>query len=132
MRVAFYRLPKQVEPLNVDVPLELKSQSRCAQIKVEGSQINGRPVGRSGCFGGLQSRLDDAGHADRHVVLKLEDLFQGTVEPLGPKMRAGRRIDQLRADAHTAAGFANGTFEDIAYAQLTADLLHVKRSALGT
>jgi len=130
MRVAFYRLPKQVDPLNVVIPLELKSQSRCAQKKVEGSQINGRPVGRSGGFGGLQSRLDDAGHADRHLVLQLKDLFQGTVEPVSPEMRAGCRVNQLCADAHADASFANGALEDIADSEFAPDLFHIDRLAL--
>ena len=60
-------------------------------------------VGRSAerrDLGGLQGRLDDARHADRDLVLKVEDIFQRAVEALGPQMRAGHRVDQLRRDAH--------------------------------
>ena len=45
-------------------------------------------------------------------------------------MRAGRRVDQLRADAHPVPSFANRTFEDIAHAQFAADLFHIDRLAL--
>ena len=51
-------------------------------------------------LGGLQCRLDDPGDADGHLVLKLEDVFQRAVETVGPEMRAGLRVDQLRGDAH--------------------------------
>jgi hypothetical protein len=85
-----------------------------------------RPLGRAAGLGRFQGRLDDAGNADRHLVLKLEDVFQETVEPVGPEMRAGRRVDQLRADAHAAAGLSHRAFEDIAHTQFTPDLLHVE------
>ena len=45
-------------------------------------------------------------------------------------MRAGCRVDQLRGDAHPAAGLAHRAFEDIADAELAADLLHVDGLAL--
>jgi len=45
-------------------------------------------------------------------------------------MSAGRRVDQLGADAHVAGGFANSAFEDITHAQFPADLLHVDCLAL--
>ena len=45
-------------------------------------------------------------------------------------MRAGRRVDQLRADAYTIAGFADRTLEDVAHPQLAADLFHIDRLAL--
>jgi hypothetical protein len=46
-------------------------------------------------------------------------------------MRARRRLDQLRGDAHPAAGFAYRTFKDIADAQFMADLLRIDGMALG-
>jgi hypothetical protein len=44
-------------------------------------------------------------------------------------MRSGRRVDQLRADAHAATGFTNGAFEDVAHTQFAADLLQIDRMA---
>ena len=42
---------------------------------------------------GLQYRLDDAGDADRHLVLQLEDILQRTVKAVGPQMRISNRVD---------------------------------------
>jgi hypothetical protein len=100
------------------------------QIEVERGKVVGWPVGPATGFCRLQSWLDDARSADRDFVLKLEDVFKQTVEPVGPEIRAGRRIDKLRADAHAAAGFANRTFENVAHSQFTPDPLHVDRLAL--
>ena len=72
-------------------------------------------VGQAAGLDRFQGRLDDTGYGDRHLVLQLEDVFHETVEPVGPEMRAGHRVDQLRADAHTASTFADRTFEYIAH-----------------
>jgi hypothetical protein len=45
------------------------------------------------------------------LVLEVEDIFERAVEPIGPEMRAGERIDQLRGDAHAIARFAHRAFE---------------------
>jgi hypothetical protein len=77
-----------------------------AQIQVVGGQIVGRAVGGACSLCGLQRRLYDAGDARRYLVLKLEHIFERTVEPLGPEMRAGDRVDQLPGDPHPPAAFA--------------------------
>ena len=53
-----------------------------------------------------------------------------TVVALGPKLPTGMRIDEPRRDAHLFIGFADGAFEDIAYPQLTSDLLCTDALAL--
>jgi hypothetical protein len=35
----------------------------------------------------------DSGNADRRLILKLEYVLQRTVEPIGPRMRAGKSVD---------------------------------------
>src|SRR5882672_7423153 len=40
-------------------------------------------------------------------------------------MRTPSGLDQLCSNAHALAGLAHGAFQDVAYAQLPADLLHV-------
>jgi hypothetical protein len=80
-----------------------------------------------GNFGGLQSRLDEPGDADRHLVLKVEHVFERAVEAVGPEMRAGRRVDQLCGNAHALACLAQRAFEDVANAQFRPDLLHIGR-----
>jgi hypothetical protein len=44
-------------------------------------------------LGGKQGRLDDAGDADRHLILQLENLFNQAVEAVGPQMRAALGLD---------------------------------------
>ena len=78
-----------------------------AQVEVVGGQIMGRSGGRAADLGGLQRRFDDADNAYRHLVLKLEHVFERAVEPVGPKMRAGEGIDQLRGDAHPVPALAH-------------------------
>ena len=128
-RIARDRLLHKTERLR-DLPCRRQDHRIGAQIEVVGGQIVGRAAGRTGGLGGLQCRLDDAGDARRHLVLKLEDIFERAVEAVGPEMRAGRRVDQLRGDAHPTAGLAHRAFEHIAHAELAPDLLHIDRLAL--
>jgi len=64
-----------------------------AQRQIVGGKVGRRTVGGTRCFGSLQSRFDHAGHADRDLVLKLEDVFDQAVEAVGPEVRAGVRVD---------------------------------------
>jgi len=43
---------------------------------------------------------------DAHLVLKLEDVVDQSVEPIGPQMRAVGRLDQLAGNAHPIAASA--------------------------
>ena len=45
-------------------------------------------------------------------------------------MGARRRVDQLRGDPQATAGLAHRAFEDIAHAELAADLFHIDHLAL--
>jgi hypothetical protein len=49
---------------------------------------------------------------------------------VGPQMRAGRNIDELRRDAHPLRQLAHAALEHVTDAQLATDLLHVHRPAL--
>ena len=100
-----------------------------AQIEVVGGQIVSRSGGRTGGLGGLQRGFDDPGNARRHFVLKLEDIVERAVEPVGPQMRTGRGIDQLSRNAHATPRLADGALKHIADAQFAPDLLHVGRLA---
>jgi len=64
------------------------------------------------------------------LILQLEKIGKILLEPVGPKMRAGLAIDKLRIDAHSVLVALHGAFEDIAHAQLLADLLGVDVLAL--
>jgi len=101
-----------------------------AKIEVVDGQIGGWTAGRTRGFGSLQGGLDDARDVRRDPVLQFEDIFEGAVETVGPKMRAGGGIDQLAADAQPIAAFAHRAFEHIADAELASDLLDVGRLTL--
>ena len=67
---------------------------------------------------------------DATLILELEHIFDRAVEPVGPQMRAGFGLDQLRGDADPAAALAHRAFEHIAHAQFAPDLLHIDGLAL--
>ena len=59
-----------------------------AQVEVIGGKIAGWAVGRAGGFGGLRRRFDDPGAGRGHLVLKVENVGERAVKPVGPEMRA--------------------------------------------
>jgi hypothetical protein len=67
---------------------------------------------------------------EAHIVLELEDVFQRAVKTVGPKMRAGGRVDQLPGNADPIAALAHRAFEHIAHAEIAPDLLHIDGLAL--
>src|SRR5262249_44878132 len=68
-----------------DLPCRRQGHRIAAQIEVVGAQIGNRAAGRTGGLGGLQRRLDDGGDARRHLILKLEDIFERAVEAVDPQ-----------------------------------------------
>jgi hypothetical protein len=100
--------------------------TQCPQIEVERGEIAGRPLGRARGLCCLQFRLDNAGDAGGYFVLEVEHVFEEAVEAVGPEMRAGTCVDQLRGDTHATPRFAHRAFEDIAHTQLAADLVDVE------
>ena len=63
----------------------------CAQIDIVGGKIVGWAASGPSGLGGLQGRFDDAGDADRDLVLKLEHIFERAVETVGPEICARYR-----------------------------------------
>src|SRR5262245_52867359 len=61
-----------------------------------------------------------------NLILNGEDILQLAVVTLGPAVRAGNGIDELGADADAIAGATDAAFEDIAHAELAADLPDVR------
>jgi hypothetical protein len=45
-------------------------------------------------------------------------------------MRSGRGVDQLCRNSHPVANFSDAALEDVAYAQLPTNLLHIDRLPL--
>src|SRR5262249_44957813 len=81
-------------------------------------------------LGLLQLRRDRPYDADSHLILQIENVLEIAFKALRPEMYACRGIHELTGDAHPARGFAHASFEDVAHAELTPDLLHVDRPAL--
>jgi hypothetical protein len=53
-----------------------------------------------------QARLDRADDAQGNLVLQFEDVVERAVISLGPDMRAGRGLDQLRSDTDPVRGLS--------------------------
>ena len=67
----------------------------------------------------------------RHdLILQLEQVGHVFLEAVGPEMRAGFGVDELRVDAHPVLVALHRAFEHIADAELLADLLGVDVLAL--
>ena len=79
----------------------------------------------------LVSSTDSAFTTLRAIVsCSAEDVLELAVVAVGPHVRAGRGVDQLRVDAHAVAAPAHAAFEHVARVQRLADLAHVARLAL--
>src|SRR5438477_11892491 len=104
--------------------------SKRAQIEIVRSEVMRRTGSRTADFSGLQRRLDHAGDVDRHLILKIENVFQGAVETIGPEMGAGLGLDQLRGDARPVPTLAHRALQHIADTELASHLLHPDRSSL--
>jgi hypothetical protein len=115
LRIAVDCLAEKAQPM-IDFCHRRQVLRIGAQVEVVGGEIVCRAADRAGGLGGLQGRLDGPGDADRDLVLKLEDIFERAVEPIGPEVRAGRGVDQLPGDPHPLAGFAHRAFEHVAHA----------------
>ena len=111
------RLLEQPQSLENSIFRYRKDGRERAQVEVVGSEVIRWPRGGSAHLGRLQCRLNHAGDADRDPVLELEDVLQRAVEAVGPQMRAGQGIDQLRSDAHALARFAHRALQYITHPQ---------------
>jgi hypothetical protein len=63
------------------------------------------------------------GEARNDLVLRVEEIAQRLVEPLGPQMIAGFGVDELDIDQHAVSAALDAALKDIADVQLSADLL---------
>jgi hypothetical protein len=64
------------------------------------------------------------------LVLDGENIVERPVVALGPEVRSGLRVDELRSDPDPVAAPPNAPFEQIAHAKLLADLAEVNRATL--
>src|SRR5215217_7818428 len=75
----------------------------------------------------LYGRGDSADNVCRDLVLQVKYVFQGSIEPVSPKMCSGRAVDELPRDADPLSCLTDAAFQDVADAQVLADLLDVDR-----
>ena len=81
-------------------------------------------------LGGIELRLDRGDDRLRDLVLHGEDIREAAVVALGPDVAAGGDIVELGGDAHMVAFLAHRALDDVADAELLADLLQVDGFAL--
>jgi hypothetical protein len=86
-------------------------------------------LGRSIGLGTDQLKAERVRDSTRDLVLQGEQIAHVAVEPLRPQMGVGLGIDQLRVDAHLVPRPLDDPLQNIAHAQLAADLLRVDRLA---
>src|SRR6516162_5155550 len=89
-----------------------------------------RPLGNALAFKFEEFRLYSAGDRVGDLVLQFKQIGQIAVVSLGHYVMVGVGPDQLHRDADSLPRFAYAAFEDIAYAQLLADLFDVDGLAL--
>ena len=94
-----------------------------AHQQIPGVHIVRRLALAAEILGGIELRLDRGDHGLRDLVLHREHVGEIAVVALGPEMRTGDDIVELRGDAHLVAILAHRTLDDIADAELLADLL---------
>ena len=68
------------------------------QIEIVGVKAFGPLALRALDLGAAKVRLDDSDDGRRDPVLQIEHVFERAVELVGPDMRAGLGLDQLRRD----------------------------------
>ena len=81
-------------------------------------------------LGGIELRLDRRDHGLGDFVLHGEHVGEIAVVALRPEVTAGGDVDELGGDAHMVAVLAHAAFDDIADAELLADLLVMDGFAL--
>ena len=101
-----------------------------AHHQIPGVEIVRRLALAAEILGGIELRLDRGDDGLRDLVLHREHVGQIAVVALGPQMTAGDDIVELRGDAHLVAILAHRALDDIADAELLADLLQMHRAAL--
>ena len=97
--------------------------------------IVGAEISRRLTLGEIGLRPLDTGtqpgcNRGRHLVLDGEDVAERAVVAFGPNVAARVGVDELRRYPDAIAGLLHTTLEQVAYAELAADLLHVAGPAL--
>lgn len=98
--------------------------------KIEVHRIRVRRAFRPPRLGRHEGRVQLARDAGDDLVLHREEIRDRLVESVGPDMRAGLSVYELRIDAHPIAASQDAPFEHIPNAKFAPDLLEIDRLAL--
>src|ERR1700748_1023890 len=82
-------------------------------LKVQVHRIDLRCSLRAPGLYGNQLRSERIGEPGHDFVLHVEEIGEGLVEPFGPEVIAGFRVDQLHIDTKPAAATLDRPFEDV-------------------
>jgi hypothetical protein len=92
-------------------------------LSIQVHRVGVRSPFRASRLGASQLSVKRIGEPRDDFILHVEEIGQRLIEPFGPEMIAGFRVDELHVDAHSIAAALNAAFEYVAYVQLAADLL---------
>lgn len=120
----------KAQPFIEPRPAVLVEPRQAAQIAVVGIEVLSRMMPSPFDLRLLEAPSDGGNDTSRNSVLQVEDVFQGPVEVISPKMRAAMAVDQLPGDAQAIADLAHAALQHVAHTELAAHLLDVERIAL--
>jgi hypothetical protein len=99
-------------------------------LKIEVDRVGGRHLFRPSRLGRDEVSVQRACQARDDFVLHVEEIGQGLVEPLRPKVSAAPGVDELHIDAHTVSAALDAALQDITGVQLAPALLQIDGLAL--
>ena len=81
-------------------------------------------------LGLLQLRRNRTQDTGGYLVLQIEDIFDFTLEPIGPDVGAVCCVDELPGNAYAVRGLTHTAFQDVAHAEFATYSAHVHSPAL--
>ena len=130
VRIGLERIVKKSGGDRGALGIERSYEGQRSQIEIVSVEALGTLAARPFDLELLHAGLDDADHPLGDAILEIENVFEIAVELVGPQMRAGFGLDELGRDTQARFRFAHAAFQEVAHAQLAADLLECLRTCL--